>query len=266
MFINKRKLKMKRYSSGELKLIHSELNSYIENNFVEILFLNNDYSFFELLIIIDYYISNKVIVNLILSYLPYQRMDHKGRDEVATLTNVANILNCYPINHLTICEPHSEISDFKNAVKFSLVETIKDKVFKDLNYTDDDFSVVFTDKGAKERYKHLFGKSVYFNKARNKETGLIEKHEIVGELKGKTKVLIVDDIISTGDTIINIVDYLTKQNVKEIFVLSGHFEKNKYNKRLFQHKNVVKVYSTNSLTKKQNRKLKLFDIKELIYG
>lgn len=266
MLINQRKLKVKRYSSGELKLIHSELNSFIIDNTVEILFLNKDYTFFELLIILDYYITNKVIVNLILSYLPYQRMDHKDRDEVATLTHIANILNHYPINKLTICEPHSSINEFRNAEKISLIEDIKNKLFSEASFNEKDFTIVLTDKGSYERYKDIFSNKVYFEKVRDKDTGLIIKHNIVGTIKNTNKILIVDDIISTGDTIVNIVEYLSKQDIKEIYILSGHFEKNKYNKRLFNYKNVIKIYSTNSLIKKQNKKLKLYDIKEFIYG
>ena len=94
------------------------------------------------------------------------------------------------------------------------------------------------------------------------ETGLIVKHNIVGEVKGK--VVIVDDIISTGDTIVNIIDKLCELGVKEIYVLAGHIENNKYNRRILSYGNVLKVYSTNSLKKRGNRKMKLFDVKDII--
>ena len=133
-------------------------------------------------------------------------MDHKGRDEVDTLKYVANIFNNYPINQLTICEPHSSITEFQNAKKFSLIKNIKDKVFKELTFNENDFTVVLTDKGSYKRYKDIFINKVYFEKVRDKNTGLIKKHNIVGAIRNCNKVLIVDDIISTGDTIINIVE------------------------------------------------------------
>ena len=77
--------------------------------------------------------------------------------------------------------------------------------------------------------------------------------------------MIVDDIISTGDTIVNIVKYLSKKGIKDIYILSGHIENNKYNKRLEKAKNVKKIFSTNSLKKQENKKLKLFDIRNIIY-
>ena len=90
MYINGRKLKVRRYSSGELKFIKSDLNSYAINNRVKIVYLG-EYSLFELLLILKYYVSNGVLVDLILSYLPYQRMDHRGRDELDTVNYVADI-------------------------------------------------------------------------------------------------------------------------------------------------------------------------------
>jgi len=107
---------------------------------------------------------------------------------------------------------------------------------------------------------------VYFNKVRDIETGLIIKHELIGNLDITKKIIIVDDIISTGDTIINIVDKLTEMGAKEIYILTGHIEKNKYNYRILNHKNIKKVFSTNSLRKRQTKKLKLYDTKELIWN
>ena len=92
MLINKTIFNPKRYSSGELKLVKSELDKYVKDGQVEILY-ENDLSFFELLIIIRYYKKQNVKIYLILSYLPYQRMEHSGRNELDTMHYVANILN-----------------------------------------------------------------------------------------------------------------------------------------------------------------------------
>ena len=265
MLINKQIFKPKRYSSGELKLVKSDLDKYIIDQKVEILF-ENKLSIFELLLILDYYKSKDIKIDLILSYLPYQRMDHKDSHLVNTLSNVANIFNLLKLNSITLCEPHCDIQDFERANALSYVENIKDKVFALSNFdTKKDF-VVLTDKGGLKRYGNITKNTVYFNKQRDPYTGLIIKQEIVGNLKDCKKILIVDDIISTGDTIINIVDYLKKLNIKEIYIMSGHLENNKYNKRLEQIDEIKTIYSTNSLKKKGNKKIHLFDVKEIIYG
>lgn len=265
MLINRQIFKPKRYSSGELKLVKTDLDKYIIDQKVEILF-ENKLSIFELLLILDYYKSKDIKIDLILSYLPYQRMDHKDSHLVNTLSNVANIFNLLDLNTLTICEPHCDIEDFERANALSYVENIKDKVFKLSGFdTEKDF-VVLTDKGGLKRYGNIAKNTVYFNKQRDPYTGLIVRQEIVGNLKDCKKVLIVDDIISTGDTIINIVDYLKKLNIKEIYIMSGHLENNKYNKRLEHIDEIKTIYSTNSLKKKGNKKIHLFDVKEIIYG
>lgn len=264
MLINKRDFKPKRYSSGELKLEREQLDNYVVDNRVEILF-ENKLSVFELLLILDYYKAKNVTVDLILSYLPYQRMDHKDSHLVDTLANVENVFNRLDLNSITICEPHSSIQGFNNAKQFSYVNNLKEKVFKIINFNQETDVVVLTDRGGVKRYGNIAKNIVYFNKERDPKTGLIIKQEIVGDLKEAKKVLLVDDIISTGDTIINIVEYLTKIGVEEIYILSGHYEKNKFNKRLEKYENVKTIFSTNSLTKRNSKKLFLIDIRKILY-
>lgn len=264
MYINGKKLKIRRYSSGELKFVRSELDSLVTANKVDILH-TNEYDIFELLLIINYYKLNNIQIDLTLSYLPYQRMDHSGRDELDTINNVADIFNSLNLNSITLCEPHCKTNNFNNAKTISYVELLKDKVLNEINFTSAD-NIILTDKGGLERYGYLSDNLIYFNKVRDINTGLIIRHELVGNLDVSKKCIIVDDIISTGDTIINIIDSLSKLGVKDIYILCGHIERNKYNNRIIRHKNIKKIYSTNSLRKKQTKKLKLYDVKELIYG
>lgn len=265
MLINKKEFIPKRFSSGELKLYNTQLNDYIINNKVEILF-ENDLSLFELFLIIEYYIKNNVKIDLILSYLPYQRMEHKGRDELDTLSYVAKLFNSFKLDSITLCEPHCEIKEFKNSKKLSFVDLIKNTVFKQINFDLTSDYIVLTDKGGFKRYKNTGKNTVYFNKERDIHTGLIVKQKIIGKVDINKKILIVDDIISTGDTIVNIIEYLTTQGANEIYVLSGHIENNKYNKRIEEFSCVKKIFSTNSLKKRGNKKIKLYDIREIIYG
>lgn len=264
MLINKMVFNPKRYSSGELKLVKSELNKYIKDGKVEILY-ENDLSFFELLIILKYYKKQNTKIDLILSYLPYQRMEHSGRDELDTMHFVANIINDLKLESVVVCEPHCEIDCIDNSTSFSYLKKLKDIVIKEIGFDEETDNVVFTDNGGFKRYSKLFNGSIYFNKQRDLVSGLITKQEIVGKIKPDKKVLIVDDIISTGDTIVNIVEYLKMQNVKQIYILCGHIENNKHNQRLQNYDIVKMMYSTNSLKKKEDKKIKLFNIREIIY-
>ena len=264
MLINNKPFKCFRYSSGELRLVRSELNSFIENNTVTIL-SENDYSLFELLLIIDYYKQIDVKINLILTYLPYQRMDHKGRDELNTLGDVANIFNYLKLNSLLLCEPHSDYEDFNNSKKFSYIENMVDDVFKEVKFNKDEDYIVVTDKGSFKRYAHLAKHICRFEKERDLNTGIIAKHQIVGDIDVTKKVIIVDDIISTGTTILNVVNTLWEMGVKEIYILCGHIENNKQNISVIKNEKIKKIFSTNSLRKKGNKKLKLFNVRGFNY-
>lgn len=261
MYINGERLKVRRYSSGELKFVKSMLDKYIKDNKIVILY-TCEFSLFELLLVINYYKAKNISIDLIMGYLPYQRMDHSGRDELDTVNYVADIFNGLNLNSIIVCEPHCDIDMFKNSKIFSYIDNIKDKIFDELGFDYENDYIVLTDKGGVKRYGHIGGNIVYFNKVRDLESGLIIKHEIVGDFDTNRKVVIVDDIISTGDTIVNIIEELVRNGVEDIYVLSGHIEDNKYSKRIFGFKEVKMVYSSNSLKKKGSKKLKLFDVKD----
>ena len=99
MWINNKDFEIKRFSSGEMKLKEAELLSLSEDNLVEIVF-NNEISLFELQILINFFNSKGIKVNLILGYLPYQRMDKKNGVEVTTIDLVAEIFNNLHLQNL----------------------------------------------------------------------------------------------------------------------------------------------------------------------
>ena len=264
MIINNKKIQIKRYSSKEMKLENDYLNSFIINNKVDIIY-NNEISIFELLLILDYYKSQNAKVSLTLSYLPYQRMDHPNTNNTETIKNVANIFNSLNLDNLFICEPHCDLHYFKNAKRVNVIEKIFDKVTNEIDFNKQKDLVIFTDKGSVKKFSNLSNYYAYWEKTRNTNTGLIESYNLVGNIKPNQKILIVDDIISSGDTICEILNLLKNYN-NEIYILCAHLEKNKFNKRLIENPQVKKIFASNSLTKRQNKKTKLFNIKEIIYG
>lgn len=261
MFINDVDFIVPRFSSGEMKLKIDDLTRLIKNNSVKIVY-NGEISIFELFIIIKYYKSIGTQVTLYLGYLPYQRMDKHNDIEVCTLELVAQIINSLGIDQVFVCEPHCNLQPINNAKPICLVYKLLDIMKKDLNL-DGTETLIFPDKGSANRYSKVKSKNtVYFEKVRSLDTGLIISHQMHGELSNSNRVIIVDDIVSTGDTLINIIN--TIPNNKEIFVVCGHFEQNKYNQRLTSNPQIKAIYTSNSLTKEPYANLKIFDIKDLI--
>lgn len=261
MFINDVDFIVPRFSSGEMKLKIDDLTRLIKNNSVKIVY-NGEISIFELFIIIKYYKSIGTQVTLYLGYLPYQRMDKHNDIEVCTLELVAQIINSLDIDQVFVCEPHCNLQPINNAKPICLVYKLLDIMKKDLNL-DGTETLIFPDKGSANRYSKVKSKNtVYFEKVRSLDTGLIISHQMRGELSNSNRVIIVDDIVSTGDTLINIIN--TIPNNKDIFVVCGHFEQNKYNQRLTSNPQIKAIYTSNSLTKEPYANLKIFDIKDLI--
>ncbi len=265
MFINGSEFNPPRYSSGELKLKHDYLESFIKNEQVTILYNNDTMSLFELIILCNYYINKRIKTNLILSYLPYQRMNHANTNEVETVKYVADLLNNIGLNSIAICEPHCELDYFNNAKKIKIVEKIFEKVKKTINFNENSDVIVFTDKGSVEKFRSIGKNKIYGIKSRDKSTGLICSYTLSKQIEPNQKVIIVDDIISTGDTILEVLNTIKPNQNNQVYIISGHFEQNKYNQRLIENDLVKAIFSSNSLTKNEQEKLKLFDIKELIY-
>lgn len=264
MIINNKKMIIERYSSKEMKLKNDYLKSFIKNNKVDIIY-NNEISIFELLIILNYYKSLDVEVNLTLSYLPYQRMDHPNTNNTETIKNVANIFNSLNLDSISICEPHCELNYFKNARKVNIIKKMFNKVTSEINFNKEKDLVIFTDKGSVKKFSKLTNNYAYGEKTRDTSTGLINSYKLVGKISPNQKILIIDDIISSGDTICEILNLLKNYN-NEIYILCAHLEKNKFNKRLSENAQVKKIFASNSLTKRQSKKTKLYSIKEIIYG
>lgn len=259
MIINNININIKRFSSGELKLLHDDFVAFAPNGTVDILYQGQE-SVFELFLICKFFEDNNIKINLTLAYLPYQRMDHKNGHEAPTLEYVAQFFNSLNIDSLQICEPHCDISNFKNAKKVDIVGKIFEDVCKKVGFNQDTDYLIFTDKGAKQRYGHLGKNHIYFEKQRSLKTGLIASHKMVGNLPSNAKAILLDDIISSGDTICSCLSLIDNN----IYVVCGHYEKNKYNKRLFENKKIINIFASNSLTKHSNNKLKLYKIENLI--
>lgn len=266
MLINGKTYTPKRYSSGEMKLLHSDMKQYInESNIVDIIYYNEKVSLFELILIIRYYNSINCKVDLTLAYFPYQRMDHGEGNEIHTLKFVVDELKSLKLNSITLCDPHFKVEEyFENAKVVSFVDAIFNKIKSQIKFNKDKDVLFFTDAGSLRRFGYLSKNCVYCKKIRDKQTGLIASYEVCGDIPNDSRIVIIDDIISTGDTLRKAIAEIQKINNNPINIICGHFEKNKFNKQLIDCEIIEGIYSSSSLTKKGNDKLKIFSVKDLI--
>lgn len=167
-------------------------------------------------------------ITVIIPYMAYARQDKEFvKGEVITIALLAKLIKYFNIFKLITVDIHSKesLSYFSsNIINVSAIPLLARYVLD--NIDTDNMIVVSPDYGGflrAQKFAKILKKDViYLNKNRNRQTGDIKietKHG--GDLKGK-KVIIVDDMISTGNSIIKSCELLKKKGVANIFVVCTH--------------------------------------------
>lgn len=172
-------------------------------------------------------------ITLVIPYLGYQRQDHIFRDgEGVSLEVIIKLLEHLGIDRIISFDLHSikipelfhvPISHLSALPVFAkkINGMIKDKVLM-IN----DLVLVSPDMGGIRRVELLSemlgGKVPYISieKDRDLDSGEIESVKINGDVK-KTAI-IVDDVISTGKTLISAANLLVKNGAENIYVMATH--------------------------------------------
>ncbi|MBE5805373.1 MAG: ribose-phosphate pyrophosphokinase [Clostridiales bacterium] len=181
----------------------------------------------ELLIIIDAVKrASAKAINVVVPYYPYSRSDKKDQPRIpVTAKLIAQLLEAAGANRVITCDLHNPaIQSYFNIHCDKLTaERILENYFEEKKI--DDMVVVATDAGSsKKAYKY----SEYFkcpmaliDKRRNGNDDNAFAVNIIGEIKNKN-VIIFDDEISTGGTIIEAVNIVKKCGAKDIYVGCTH--------------------------------------------
>ena len=158
-------------------------------------------------------------------YLPYGRQDKNITNNTTfALTVFAHLLNELRFDEIKIFDPHSSVAtkliyNSEAIYPVDMILNLISKLGSDL--------LCFPDKGALEKYAPMFKVPyVYGEKDRDQLTGFIKKYDLVGDVKGKS-VLVVDDICDGGMTFKLLADALMGSGAKEVslFVSHGIFSK-----------------------------------------
>jgi len=172
---------------------------------------------------------------VIIPYMAYARQDKIFLPgETASANLVARMIEAAGADHIALVEPHSEqaVQGFKNKIVIDVTRSFA-KYYLENGFRE--AYVVAPDKNAAKRAKRLAemidGGFGWVEKTRDKETGRVSSTE--GELNpsGKSTILI-DDIISTGGTIIEAMKLLKARGASKISVACVHglFVNNAYDK------------------------------------
>lgn len=261
--LNGEEILFEKFPNGETKLLHKGVFDHLRHlGSNTVLFkYEDDSDLIKLMFVKDYLDSlNYGFADLLITYMPYSRMDRSENYSPFTLKYVANFINSLKFNRVTVIEPHSDVTTAlldgvqADYINFDLIERVK----KEVLFNDEKDYIIFPDAGASKRYSKMKAQNTLFcNKVRDFETGDIKGLELVGDTSkayGRTAI-IVDDLSSYGGTFIHTADRLREEGFVEIILLVAHaentiFQRNdRTGKLLFEH--VDKIFTTDSILTEQ---------------
>ncbi|MGL5733038.1 MAG: ribose-phosphate diphosphokinase [Metamycoplasmataceae bacterium] len=212
-------------------------------------------------------------ITVINSYYGYSRQDRKAKQrEPIGARLMANILEAAGVNKLITVDLHNpSIQGFFNIPVDDLRWSISLASYLSETSSNLKFSIVSPDHGGAVRARvlaELISQTVKIAIIDKRRTGA-NKSEILGILgnvKGKN-IIIIDDIIDTGNTILKAAEALRKAGAKKIYIAATHglftksfdgFEKSEFIDKVLVSDSIEKVYDIKS------KKLQIISLAPLI--
>src|SRR3989344_1591332 len=192
-------------------------------------------------------------VTAVIPYLGYQRQDHVFRDgEARSFAVIVNIIESLQIDRIVTFDLHSiKLVELFHApfVHLSALPLFA-KVINEEHMIDNETVLVSPDMGGKRRVgilAEMLGgiPTVSIEKNRDLKTGEISAHIVHGEVK--KRVIIVDDMISSGQTIVEAVKILKKHGAERQWVFATHAVFSQKAGAVLAKVEVEKIYITDTL-------------------
>ena len=191
-----------------------------------------DTNYMELFFIVDALKkSGAKSITAVVPYFGYQRQDHIFRDgEAVSLEVVIDLLEHIGVNKLVSVDMHSSTIPHMFHIPvahLSALPLFAEEVKKQ-KWSTKDTILVSPDKGGLERIKtlsQLLATMPYtaIEKSRDRSTGTITMDTVKDKvLKGKKRAILVDDMISSANTIIMSATLLQMHGIEEVIVFSTH--------------------------------------------
>ena len=193
--------------------------------------------------------SSEVIV--VIPYMGYARQDREFLPgEIVTMKVIAKLFKGAGASKLIVVDIHSLIGLKYFTIKSKNVSAVPDLAayFKKLNLKNP--LVVSPDQGGKERAKE-FAKEmgiefIALQKKRDRKTGKVQIKTKQADVIGRDLIL-VDDMISTGGSIVNATKFLKKEKCKKVFVACTHALLMNDAEKKIKKSGVTKIISANTI-------------------
>jgi len=222
------KCSVNRFSDGEVQI---NIEESIRGCDVFVLQSTSDpvnENLMELLIMIDALRrASARTINVVMPYYGYARQDRKARSrEPITAKLVANLLETAGADRVIALDLHApQLAGFFDIpIDHLVAEPILTEYFSAKGFNQDELVIVSPDHGGVTRARKMADRMkapIAIIDKRRPRPNVSEVMSIVGEVKGKTAILI-DDIIDTAGTITAAADALIESGAKEVYACCTH--------------------------------------------
>lgn len=194
--------------------------------------------------------SNEVIA--VIPYLGYARQDREFLPgEIVTMKVLGSLFKGLGLSKIIVIDIHSKIGLKQFKITSENLTAIPDlvKYFKKIKMEDP--LIVSPDQGGKERAEKFAKEAdldfIALQKFRDRKTGKVRiKNGDLDNVEGRDLIL-VDDMISTGGSIVKATEFLKKQKCKRVFVACTHALLINNAEKKIKDAGVTKIISTNSI-------------------
>ena len=187
----------------------------------------------------------------IIPYMGYARQDKQFLSrEVITMSVVAKMLQSAGAKKVIVVDIHSNTALNHFNIPTENISAIPElaKYFKKLNLKNP--LVVSPDAGGSSRSKKfaslLKSDFIVLKKHRDRKTGRVNIQTTKADVQGKD-LIIVDDMISTGGSVIKAAQFLKKQKCKRVFVACTHALLVNDAEKKIRKAGVSRIISTNTI-------------------
>lgn len=187
----------------------------------------------------------------VIPYMGYARQDREFLPgEVITMKVLGKLFKGVGASKLIVVDIHSMIGLKHFKIKSKNISAVPDLVeyFKKTKMKEP--LVVSPDQGGKERArefaKHFGCDYIALTKHRDRKTGKIKIKTSEYEVEGRDLIL-VDDMISTGGSIVKATEFLKKQKCRRIFVACTHALLMNDAEKKIKKAGVTKIISANTI-------------------
>jgi ribose-phosphate pyrophosphokinase len=205
-------------------------------------------------------------INLIVPYFGYSRQDKQHlKGECLSMKMITNILKNLGVKQILTCDIHnaSILGDLSiPVIDKSTLGVMAQQIYKNLKLdetSEKDFVIASPDQGGVFRCEY-FANHFYTNKKNiktvsvKKERELTTAHyssavELYGEID-RPNLILIDDVSTSGGTILNAIELCKSNNVQNVFVVIVHADFAKGVVEKFENHDLIKkIYTSNSIEK-----------------